>query len=123
MIVVHSFFYKSHPRYLDGAVSMMRKVNNCAFMLHDDFDTFVRHLRDRLKEDTDGRYERGDISVTKSSGQVQINVKHGLDYAARMNYGIVEKGLGYTSLSERPITAWKFTSEGDMNFVNKDREE
>lgn len=36
MIVCHSFFYKAHPKYLNEAVGMMRRVNNCCFFRHGD---------------------------------------------------------------------------------------
>ena len=73
MIVLHDFFYKyGNPRYLDKAVGMMRCVNGCGFFNHKDFETFIDLLREELKEGTGGRYEKGDISLSRTNGQISI---------------------------------------------------
>lgn len=97
MIVCHSFFYKAHPKYLNEAVNMMRGVNNCCFFRHGDFDSWVIELHRLLRETTGGRFKKGDISLIRTAvdggGRVQIYVKHGMDYAARIYYITVEKAL------------------------------
>ena len=82
MIVCHSFFYKAHPKYLNEAVGMMRKVNDCCFFRHGDFDSWVVELRRVLRETTGGRFEKNDIQLSRTSGRVQIWAMHGLDYVA-----------------------------------------
>ena len=96
MIVFHSFFDKKHPKYLDRTVGMMRNMNNCCFVNHRDLDVFIKKLRETLKEDSDGRYEKnevslyvGNISSYCRNGLLQINVKGGLDYAARIDYVVL----------------------------------
>ena len=127
MIVFHSFFYKKHPKYLDRAVGMLRNMNNCSFVHHKDLDVFIKKLRETLKEDSDGRYEKrevslyvGNISTYSGNGQLQIEVKGGLDYAARIDYIKVEKGYYYRIFSEERVLGWNFTASGEINFVNKD---
>ena len=127
MIVFHSFFYKKHPKYLDRAVGMLRNMNNCSFVHHKDLDVFIKKLRDILIEDSNGRYEKrevslyvGNISTYSGNGQLQIEVKGSLDYAARIDYIKVEKGYYYRIFSEERVLGWNFTASGEINFVNKD---
>ena len=122
MIVLHSFFYKKHPKYLDGAINLMRSVNNCGFVSHRDFDIFVQKIFERLKEDTGGRYEKGDVTLIRTDGQLQIEVKHGMDYAARIEFIHVEKGLVVTCFTEKIKTGWRFRPDGEMEF-ELDKEE
>lgn len=118
MIVLHDFFYKSsHPRYLDKAVGMMRGVNGCGFFNHKDFETFIDLLREELKESTGGRYDKGEISLARTNGQVQIEVKGGLDYAARIDYTVVEKVFTYKAFSRERVQGWKLTPEGEIKFL------
>lgn len=128
MIVFHSFFYKKHPKYLDRAVGMLRNMNNCCFVNHRDLDVFIKKLRETLTEDSDGRYEKhevslyvGNISSYSENGQLQIEVKGGLDYAARIDYIKVEKGYFYRTFSEERVLGWNFTADGEMKFANKDQ--
>lgn len=124
MIVCHSFFYKAHPKYLNEAVNMMRDVNNCCFFRHGDFDSWVVELHRLLRETTDGRYEKGDISLTRTAidggGQVQINVKHGLDYAARIYYITVEKALTQRVIGGEFVELCRLEPNGDMVYNKKD---
>lgn len=116
MIVFHNFFHKSHPRYLDKAVGMMREMDGCGFFNHKDLETFTALLRQELKEGTGGRYEKGDIALIRTSGQLQIEVKHGLDYAARIDYTVVEKAFTYKSFSRERVQAWELAPDGEMKF-------
>lgn len=127
MIVFHSFFDKKHPKYLDRTVGMMRNMNNCCFVNHRDLDVFIKKLRETLKKDSDGRYEKNEVSlyvgnITSYSrnGLLQIEVKGGLDYAARMVYIEVEKGYFYRTFSENRVHGWNFTPDGEFKFVNKE---
>lgn len=120
MIVCHSFFYKKHPKYLDNAVGLMRSVNNCCFINHEDFDSFRIKLRNALRDDTGGRFDTGDISLFYGNGQIQIEVKHGQDYAASIHFIKVEKGLTITALSAGIVTACQFTPKGEMKFTWKE---
>ena len=127
MIVFHSFFWKKHPKYLDRAVGMLRNMNNCCFINHRDLDVFIKKLRETLKEDSDGRYEKrevslyvGNISAYSENGQLQIEVKGGIDYAARIDYIKVEKGYFYRTFSEERVFGWNFKADGEIKFVNKD---
>jgi len=120
MIVLYSFFYKNHPRYLDKAVGMMRGVNGCGFFNHEDFETFIGLLRQELQEGTGGRYEKGDICLFRSDGQLTIEVKRGLDYAARINYVILEKVFTYKAFSRELVQGWKLTPSGDIKFIWKE---
>lgn len=123
MIVLHDFFYKSgHPRYLDKAVGMMRGVNGCGFFNHKDFETFIDLLREELKEGTGGRYEKGDISLSRTNGQIQINTKGGLEYAARICYTAVEKVFAYKAFSREKVQGWELTPGGDIKFLWKEEE-
>jgi len=120
MIVCHSFFYKKSPKYLYNAVGLMRSVNNCCFVNHGDFDSFCIKLRNALRDDTGGRFDTGDISLYRGNNQLQIEVKHGQDYAARIDFITVEKGLVVKALSAEIVTAWQFTPKGEMKFVWKE---
>lgn len=120
MIVFHSFFYKAHPRYLDRAVGLMRRVNECGLVMHIDFDVFVNQLKDILREDGGGRYEKGIIGLSVVKHQIQIEVKGGLDYAARICYFQLEKGLTYTRDNKRLSQTWGFDPEGQLRNVHKD---
>jgi hypothetical protein len=117
MIVCHSFFYKAHPKYLDNAVSMMREVNNCCFFSHDDFEAWVLELRNVLRETTGGRFEKNDIQLSRTNGTVQIDVKHGLDYAARIEYIIVEKALTRQLCSGKFVKQCGLEPSGDIVYL------
>lgn len=116
MIVCHSFFYKAHPKYLNEAVQMMRDVNNCCFFRHSDFDGWVIELRRRLRETTGGRFEKNDIQLLRTSGQIQIEVKHGLDYTARIDYIIVEKALTQRVIGGDIVKQCRLDSGGNMIY-------
>ena len=123
MIVFHSFFYKSHPRYLDRAVKMMEFVNNCGFIDHGDLAVFLRKLKEVLKEDSGGRYERGVIGVShNTNGQIQIEVKNQQDYAAMIYYIKLEKGLSYRLHNEKLFQFYEFPSDDIPHLINKDVE-
>ena len=123
MIVCHSFFYKTHPKYLNEAVGMMRNVNNCCFFRHGDFDGWVIELRRVLRETTGGRFEKDDIQLIRTGvqgvGQVQIEVKHGLDYAARICYITVEKALTQRVIGGEFVKLCRLDSEGNMVYNEK----
>lgn len=123
MIVCHSFFYKAHPKYLNEAVGMMRNVNNCCFFRHGDFDSWVVELRRVLRETTGGRFEKDDIQLIRTGvqgvGQVQIEVKHGLDYAARIYYITVEKALTQRVIGGEFVKLCRLDSEGNMVYNEK----
>lgn len=120
MIVCHSFFYKAHPKYLNEAVQMMRDVNNCCFFRHGDFDSWVIELRRRLRETTDGRFEKNDIQLLRTSGQIQIEVKHGMDYAARIDYIIVEKALTQRLIGDDIVKQCRLDPDGSMVYNEKE---
>lgn len=119
MIVCHSFFYKAHPKYLNEAVGMMRRVNNCCFFRHGDFDSWVIELRRLLRETTGGRFEKEDIQLLRTSGQIQIEVKHGLDYVARIDYVIVEKALTQNTIGGEFVKMCRLDPEGNMVYNEK----
>jgi hypothetical protein len=73
-----------------------------------------------LEEDSGRRYENHDVSLYAGNGQLQIEVKNGQDYAARISYINVEKGYFYRVFSEEKALGWKFTPDGEMRFINKD---
>lgn len=120
MIVCHSFFYKAHPKYLNEAVQMMRDVNNCCFFRHGDFDGWVIELRRRLRETTGGRFEKNDIQLLRTDvrdgGQVQIEVKHGMDYAARICFVIVEKALTQRVIGGDIVKQYRLDPDGNMIY-------
>lgn len=127
MIVFHSFFYKKHPKYLERAVGMLRNMNNCCFINNSDLDVFIKKLRETLEKDSGGRYEKrevslyvGKISPYSENGQLQIEVKGGLDYAARIDYIKAEKGFLYGPLSGERILGWIFTADGNIIFQARD---
>lgn len=102
MIVCHSFFCKSgYPKYLTSAIGLMLMANNSAFVSRRDFDEFVADVRKRLAEDTGGRYDKGEIMLHAGKGQVMIDVKCGLDYAARLDYISVEKEFEWNQEAEK----------------------
>ena len=123
MIVCHSFFYKAHPKYLNEAVGMMRRVNNCCFFRHVDFYLWVIELRKVLRETTDGRFKKDDIQLLRTyvqgEGQVQIGVKHGMDYAARIYFVIVEKALARRIISGEFFQICRLDPSGDMIYELK----
>lgn len=122
MIVFHSFFYKNHPHYLDRAVGMMQTVNNCGFIDHGDLAVFVRKLKEVLKEDGGGRYEKGDIGVShNTNGQILIEVKR-QDYAARILYIKLEKGLSYRLHNEKLFQFCEFPPDDRPRLTNIDIE-
>ena len=120
MIVCHSFFYKAHPKYLNEAVGMMRAVNNCCFFRHSDFDSWVLELRRMLRETTGGRFEKNDIQLLRNDvqggGLAQIDVKHGLDYAARIHFVIVEKALTQRIIGGDIVKQFQLDPEGNMVY-------
>ena len=119
MIVCHSFFYKAHPKYLNEAVNMMRKINNCCFFRHGDFDSWVVELRRLLQETTGGRFEKGDIRLSRTNGQIQIEVKNGLDYAARIYYITVEKALTQQIIGGKFVKQCRLDPDGSMVYNEK----
>lgn len=120
MIVCHSFFYKAHPKYLNEAVGMMRQVNDCCFFRHGDFDSWVVELRRVLRETTGGRFEKKDIQLLRIDGQIQIEVKHGLDYAARIDYIIVEKALTQRIIGGEFVKLCRLDPDGNMVYNEKE---
>ena len=116
MIVCHSFFYKAHPKYLNEAVGMMRQVNNCCFCRQGDFDTWVVELRKTLRETTGGRFEKNDIQLSRTNGRIQIEVKHGMDYAARIDYITVEKALTQRVIGGDIVKQCRLDSGGNMIY-------
>lgn len=123
MIVFHDFFYKSHPRYLDRAVGLMRQVNECGLVMHNNLYVFVEELKRILKEDGGGRYEKGVIGLFVTEHQIQIEVKGGLDYAARICYFPLEKGFAFTierNIENREFfQIWEFDPCGQLRHVNR----
>lgn len=117
MIVCHSFFCKAHPKYLNDAVGMMREVNNCCFFRHCDFDSWVIELRRVLWETTDGRFEKNDIQLLRTSGRVQIWVMHGLDCAARIDYTTVETALAQRLTGGGFVKQCTLTPDGQINIL------
>ena len=102
MIVCHSFFCKSgYPKHLASAIGLMLMANNSAFVRRRDFDEFVADVRTRLHEDTGGRYDKGELGLSVNKGQIQIEVKCGLDYAARLDYISVEKVFEWNQGTEK----------------------
>ncbi len=122
MIVCHSFFYKAHPKYLNEAVGMMRRVNNCCFFRHRDFDSWVVDLRRLLRETTDGRFEKNDVQLLRTDGQVRIEVKHGLDYAARIDYTTVETALAQRVIGGAFAKQCTLNPDGHIIFCNYEEE-
>jgi len=123
MIVFHDFFYKSHPHYLDRAIGMMEFVNNCGFIDHGDLKVFIKKLKQVLKEDGGGRYECGDIGVShNTNGQILIEVKRQMDYAARICYIKLEKGLSYRLHNEKLFQFYEFPSDDRPRLTNIDLE-
>ncbi len=124
MIVFHDFFYKAHPRYLDRAVGLMRQVNECGLVMHNNLYVFVQKLKNILKEDGGGRYEKGIIGLTVVQHQIQIDVKGGLDYAARICYFPLEKGFAFTAESNienrKFFQIWEFDPCGQLRHVNRE---
>lgn len=118
MIVFHDFFYKAHPRYLDRAVGLMRQVNECGLVMHNNLYVFVEKLKSILKEDGGGRYEKGIIGLTVVQHQIQIDVKGGLDYAARICYFPLKKGFAFTAESNienrKFFQIWEFDPCGQL---------
>lgn len=117
MIVCHSFFYKAHPKYLNEAVGMMRSINNCCFFRHGDFDSWVVELRRLLRETTGGRFEKDDIQLLKTGGRIQIDVKHGLDYAARIDFIIVEKAIYQQIIGGKFVKLCTLKPDGNMEYT------
>lgn len=120
MIVCHSFFYKAHPKYLNEAVNMMRGVNNCGFIRHEDFNSWVVELRRLLRETTGGRFEKNDIQLLRTDGQIQIEIKHGLDYAARIDFITVEKVLAQKVIGGKFVKVCRLDPEGNMVWNEKE---
>jgi len=118
MIVLHSFFSKAHPKYLDKAVDMMRKLENCGFFTHAFFETYVQHLRSEIYESAGDR----DVSLYIGNGQLQIHTKGGQDYAARINFMNIEKVFCVETFSGKLVQSHCLTPEGDIQFVWKEVE-
>ncbi len=119
MIVCHSFFYKAHPKYLNEAINMMRNINNCCFFRHGDFDSWILELRRQLQETTGGRFEKNDIQLSRTNGQIKIEVKHGLDYAARIDYITVEKALTQQVIGGKFVNLCRLDPDGNMVYNEK----
>lgn len=124
MIVFHDFCYKSHPRYLDRAVGLMRQVNGCGLAMHNNLYVFVDKLKRILKEDGGGRYEKGFIGLSVTERQIQIEVKSGMDYAARIYYFPLEKSFAFTvegNIENRKFfQIWEFDPCGQLRHVNRE---
>ncbi len=116
MIVLHSFFFKAHPKYLDKAVDMMRKLNGCGFFTHAYFDTFVEQLRAEIRESAGNR----DVGLLKAHGQLQIVTKGGDDYLARINYINIEKVFTVHCFSGKLVHSFELTPQGDIKYVTKE---
>lgn len=120
MVVCHSLFYKAHPKYLNEAVNMMRGVENCCFFRHRDFNSWVVELHRLLRKTTGGRFEKGDIQLSRTNGRIQIEVKHGMDYAARIDYITVEKALTQHSIGEKFVKLCRLDPDGNMVYNEKE---
>ena len=118
MIVLHSFLEKRHPKYLDKAVDMMRKLEGCGFFTHSYFEMFVERLRAEIRESAGNR----DAGLSNAHGQLQIVTKGGLDYAARINFMNIEKVFCVETFSGKLIQSHCLTPEGDIQFVWKEVE-
>ena len=116
MIVCHSFFEKKHPKYLDEAIDMMLSVSNSCFIRHDDFFAWVLELRRILKETTGGRFEKKEIQLSITVGRIQINIKNGQDYVARMDYISIRYGYARRYSDGKFVRPFKFHSNGGLSF-------
>jgi hypothetical protein len=67
-------------------------------------------------ETTGGRFEKNDIQLFRKNGQIQIEVKHGLDYAARIDYIIVEKALTQSVYNGDIVKQCRLDSGGNMIY-------
>lgn len=123
MIVFHDFCYKSYPCYLERAVGLMRQVNGCGLAMHNNLYVFVDKLKRILKEDGGGRYEKGFIGLSVTERQIQIEVKSGMDYAARIYYFPLEKSFAFTvegNIENRKFfQIWEFDPCGQLRHVNR----
>ena len=116
MIVLHSFFFKAHPKYLDKAVDMMRKLEGCGFFTHSYFEMFVERLRAEIRESAGNR----NVYLHKGNGQLQIETKGGQDYAARICFINIEKVFSVETFSGKLVQSHFLTPEGDIQFVWKE---
>ena len=116
MIVLHSFFFKAHPKYLDKAVDMMRKFEGCGFFNHANFETFVERLRAEIRESAG---DRG-VGLYKGNGVLKITTKGGNDYAARIDFIKVEKVFTVHCFSGKLVQSFELTPQGDIKYVTKE---
>ena len=86
-------------------------------MDHKELDVFIESLKVILKADGGGRYERRDISLCVVPGQIQIEVKRGMDYAARISLIYVEKALEIGRVSSDVVVVKEFTQSGETRYV------
>lgn len=115
MIVLHSFFFKAHPKYLDKAVDMMRKLEGCGFFYHPFFEMYINRLRSEIRESAGNR----DVKLLKAHGQLQIMTKGGDDYVARINFMNIEKVFTET-FSGRLFQSHRLTPQGEIISVWKE---
>lgn len=101
---------------------MMRKVNDCCFFRHGDFDSWVVELRRVLRETTGGRFEKNDIQLSRTSGRVQIWAMHGLDYVARIDYTTVETALAQRVIGGEFAKQCTLNPDGHIIFCNYEEE-
>ena len=115
MIVLHSFFFKAHPKYLDKAVDMMRKLEGCGFFTHSYFEMYVIRMRREIRKSAGDR----DVNLLKAHGQLQIVTKGGDDYVARINFMNIEKVFTET-FSGRLFQSHTLTPQGEIKSVWKE---
>ena len=77
-------------------------------------------LRKVLRESTGGRFEKNDIQLLRTMNVVQIEVKHGMDYAARINYITVEKALTQRIIGGDIVKQCRLDPEGNMVYKEKE---
>lgn len=77
-----------------------------------------------LRETTGGRFEKNDIQLLRTDvpggGSVQIEVKHGLDYAARISFVIVEKALTQRVIGGDIVKQCRLDPNGSMVYSEKE---
>lgn len=117
MIVCHSFFEKKHPKYLDEAIDMMLSVSNSCFIRHEEFFDWVSELKRILKETTGGRFEKDEIQLSRTVGRIQINIKNGQDYVARIDYISIRYGYSRRYSDGKFVRRFKFHSNGLLSLT------
>ena len=76
-------------------------------------------LRKVLRESTGGRFEKNDIQLLRTMNVVQIEVKHGMDYAARICYITVKKALTQRVIGGEFVMQCRLDPEGNMIYSEK----